>query len=109
MLAEEKVTMVRTMVGDEDSGESYGLLTVYLQLAASKMLERLFPFDSTKTEEDIPERYDTLQCELGARLYLRRGGEAEVSHEENGVNRTYASVDDEDILSRLTPFAKVGG
>lgn len=109
MLAEEKVTMLNKMVGAEDSGESYDLLTVYLQLAASKMLERLFPYDSTKTEDDIPERYDILQCELASRLYLRKGGEGEVSHEENGVNRTYASVDDEDILSRLTPFAKVGG
>lgn len=109
MLADEKVAMLYALVDAEDGEKSYNLLNVYLRLAASKMLERLFPFDSTRTEKDIPDRYDTLQVELAARLFLRKGGEGEVSHEENGVNRTYASVDDEDILSRLTPFAKVGG
>ena len=33
---------------------------------------------------------------------------SEINHEENGVNRQYASVDDEDILRRLTPFVKLG-
>ena len=55
------------------------------------------------------ERYDMIQCELGSRYFLRRGGQGEINHEENGVNRQWASVDDIDILNRLTPFAKVGG
>jgi hypothetical protein len=74
-----------------------------------KMLERLYPYDTEKGESDIPARYDTIQCELASRLFLRRGSEGETTHEENGVNRSYGSVDDSDILQRLTPFAKVGG
>ena len=104
----QKIAMVQTLV-QNDGDATDAIVTVYLQLALNKMLERLFPYDSTKTVSDIPERYEIIQCELAARLYLRRGGESEISHEENGVNRTYGSVDDEDILSRLTPFAKVGG
>ena len=104
----QKIAMVQTIV-QNDGDATDEIVVVYLQLALNKMLERLFPYDSTKTVSDIPERYETIQCELAARLYLRRGGEGETSHEENGVNRTYGSVDDEDILSRLTPFAKVGG
>lgn len=104
----QKIAMVQTLV-QNDGDATDAIVAVYLQLALNKMLERLFPYDSTKTVSDIPERYETIQCELAARLYLRRGGEGETSHEENGVNRTYGSVDDEDILSRLTPFAKVGG
>lgn len=104
----QKIAMVQTIV-QNDGDATDAIVAVYLQLALNKMLERLFPYDSTKTVSDIPERYETIQCELAARLYLRRGGEGETSHEENGVNRTYGSVDDEDILSRLTPFAKVGG
>ena len=104
----QKIAMVQTLV-QNDGDATDAIVGVYLKLACNKMLERLFPYDTTKTVSDIPERYETIQCELAARLYLRRGGEGETSHEENGVNRTYGSVDDEDILSRLTPFAKVGG
>jgi len=108
MTEAQKVTMVQTLV-ENDATATHDTVLVYLSLACHKMLERLYPFDTGKTESDIPERYETLQCELAARLFLRRGGEGETSHEENGVNRTYGSVGDEDILSRLTAFAKVGG
>ena len=102
----EKIVMVKTLV-ESDSEATDEVVTVYLNLAFNAMLERLYPYDSSKDE--IPSRYDTIQCELAARYFLRRGGQGEINHEENGVNRQYATVDDEDILKRLTPFAKVGG
>lgn len=108
MTIEQKTAMVQKMVENDETATAE-VIEVYLRLASSKMLERLYPFDAYMTESDIPTRYETIQCELAARLFQRRGGEGEKSHEENGVNRTYGSVDDEDILSRLTPFAKVGG
>ena len=108
MTETEKITMVKALV-DNDTTATDDLIKVYLRLANSKMLERLYPFDTDKEDSDLPERYETIQCELASRLFLRRGGEGETNHEENGVNRTYGTVDDEDLLSRLTPFAKVGG
>lgn len=108
MTDEQKVTMVQSIIGEDTETMTADLVGVYLQLACSKILERLYPFDAEKTDSDIPARYDTLQCELAARLYARRGGEGETSHEENGVNRAYADAGDEDILSRITPFVKVG-
>lgn len=108
MTEAEKITMVKGLLGN-DATATDEVLTVYLRIACAKMLERLWPYDTTKTESDIPERYDVTQCELAARLFLRKGGEGELSHEENGINRSFASVDDDDILKRLTPYAKVGG
>lgn len=108
MTDSEKKTMVRTLV-ENDAEATDEIIAVYLTLACNAMLERLFPYDSDKDSGDLPVRYDVLQCELAARYFLRRGGQGEINHEENGVNRQYASVDDEDILQRLTPFAKVGG
>jgi hypothetical protein len=104
----EKILMVKALC-ESDSEATDEVVAVYLALALNTMLERLFPYDSSKTAADVPERYDTIQCELAARYFLRRGGQGEINHEENGVNRQYATVDDEDILKRLTPFAKVGG
>ena len=107
MTDKQKVSMVQALLGDATVTDE--VAEIYLRLASAKMLKRLYPFDATKEESDIPASYHTDQCELSVRLFLRKGGEGESSHEENGVNRTWGSVDDEDILSRLTPFAKVGG
>ena len=104
----QKKAMVKTLV-ENDADATDEVVAVYLTLAGRKMLERLYPYDTAKGESDIPDRYDTVQCELASRLFLRRGSEGENNHEENGVNRSYATVDDDDILCRLTPFAKVGG
>jgi len=108
MTQAEKIAMVKTLV-ENDADATDTVVPVYLTLALNTMLERLFPYKPTADAGDVPVRYDTIQCELAARYFLRRGGQGEISHEENGVNRTYASVDDEDILRRLTPFAQIGG
>ena len=104
----EKIAMVKVLV-ESDAEATDAVVSAYLSLAINAMVERLYPFDSNKDEMDVPVRYDMIQCELAARYFLRRGGQGEINHEENGVNRQYGSVDDEDILKRLTPFAKVGG
>ena len=108
MTSAEKIAMVKTLV-ENDADATDAVVTVYLTIAGNKMVERLYPYDTGKEISDIPVRYDTIQCELASRLFLRRGSEGETNHEENGVNRSYANVDDDDILCRLTPFAKVGG
>ena len=108
MTNSEKITMVRTLV-ENDPYATDEIIAVYLNLACTAMIERLYPYDTEKTSLDVPSRYDTIECELAARYYLRRGTQGEISHEEVNVNRSYASPDDADILQRLTPFAKVGG
>ncbi len=102
----EKIEVITTLV-ENDPEATPTVLRVYLYQAAQKILDRLYPLHREKYSDGVPDEYGYLHCELAARLFLRRGGEGETSHEENGVNRTYDSVDDEDILSRLTPYAVV--
>ena len=106
MASDEMIAIVQTLV-DNDVNATPDALRVYLESAKQKILDRLYALDRNMYAYGVPEEYEYLQCELAARLFLRRGGEGEKSHEENGVNRTYGSVDDEDILSRLTPYAVV--
>lgn len=100
-------TQIETMqiLLDNDPSATSEVCSVYLSVAAEMMLKRLYPFDPTQTE--IPNQYSMTQCELAVRLFLKRGAEGETSHNENGINRTYWSVNDEDILARLTPYAKI--
>ena len=98
MTDEQKIALVKTLV-ENDPAATDEVCGVYLTLALNAILGRRYPFG-------IPEVYDITQyeykqCELASRYFLRRGGQGERVHNENGVNRTYDSVDDEDILKKI--------
>lgn len=84
MTTAEMIALVQTIVDDNRATDE--VVAVYLSLAKERMMDRLYPF-GRGTQTDIPAEYQSLQCELAARLYLRRGGEGEIVHIENGVHR----------------------
>lgn len=100
----DKIMRVKTLL-DADA-PSDNVITMYLGDAKDAILDRLYPFDRP-TDCVLPEKYDRLQCELAIRYITRRGAEGEVVHAENGISHTYGSVNDEDLLSRVTPYIKV--
>lgn len=100
----EKITMAQTLIGDSEATDA--LVSVYLEDAKSAILRRRYPFGMPDNAE-VESIYEMLQIKLAARYFLRRGGEGEISHSENGISRTYGSVNDEDLLMEVTPFAKV--
>lgn len=97
--------MLKTLVDINDDSKDIAL-NVYLSLAKDKILKRIYPYDDTQSE--IPTRYDTLQCEIAAYLWNKRGAEGEVQHNENGINRTYEKADvPESMMAGVLPFAGV--
>ena len=105
MTQDRKISTTKILAGVEcDDNEN---VNVYLDLARNNILQRLYPFGHSGAA--LPLEYELMQCELAARYLIRRGMEAEISHSENGISRSFASVNDEDILCRVVPFAKVGG
>ena len=107
MTNEEKLTMVRVMSESTDSEDwSDDILLAYLTIAGSKIIERAYPYDDTV--EEVPRRYEILQCEIAVYLLNKRGAEGEISHSENGISRTYGSADvPESMLSIITPMVGV--
>ena len=99
----EKIALIQSLI--DDVAVTEGQISAYLSLAQRRILQALYPFGNGT--ETLPPAYDLMQCELAVRYIARRGGEGEVSHSENGVSRTYGSVDDSDILGRITPFVGV--
>ena len=76
-----------------------------LDYAKGMLLKRRYPFGYT--DEELPREYDVLIVKLAIRRYYKRGAEGEISDIDSGVSRTYGSVNDEDILSEVTPIGKV--
>ena len=102
----EKITRVQTLLGNDPEATD-ALIEVYLSDAEEAILNRIYPFGRPDYLDGIPQRYESIQCKLAQRYFLRRGAEGEIAHNENGVNRTYDSVDDEDLLKVIVPLAKV--
>lgn len=97
-----KKSLLTTMTGEEDDN----VLSAYLDMAEQAILVRAFPFgDGT---EEMPSKYDHLQCEIAAYMINKRGAEGETVHLENGVSRHYESGDiPQSLLHRIVPMAGV--
>ena len=106
MTTEEKVIRVQTLIGADETATS-ALIGVYLDEAKDAILNRRYPFGVPYEVTDVPTMYESLQCKLAQRYFLRRGAEGEQIHNEDGVHRHYGSVNDEDLLMEVIQVAKV--
>ena len=112
MTDSDKIALVKVLINDNSISDA--TVTAYLALAKDRLKERIYPFvDFTEVDSHdvevypLPSKHERTQCELAARMLDRRGVEGEIAHNENGVNRTYASTDDADILARVTQVIAV--
>lgn len=82
------------------------ILLTFLDLAASKILEKCYPYRRDKRE--VPAIYHATQLEIAVYLLNKRGAEGETSHSENGISRSYesASVPDS-MLKGVVPHVSV--
>lgn len=102
MTESEKIVLLQTMTEEENRT----ILSAYLNLAGSKVLQAAFPFD--KTVKEVPECYAGNQLAIAAYLVNKRGAEGETAHSENGVSRSYENGDIPDSLLRgITPMVGV--
>ncbi len=107
MTTAEKITEVQVLV-ENDEHATDSVCMVYLRRAENAILSRLYRVRGSIPDGAVmPEMYEHLQCEKAAREFLRRGAQGELVHNENGTNRTYGSVDDEDIMCQVMPYAAV--
>lgn len=96
---------LKVLLGMSGTNEDALLLTL-LSIAAQKILDRVYPYDSSASE--VPVRYELKQLEIAAYLYNKRGAEGQTSHSENGISRTYESADvPESLMRGITPFVGV--
>ena len=105
MTENEKLTMLKALIGTTSLSDD--TLLVYLQMAGSKVLRRLYPHMSDTQQREVPERYEMEQVELARNIVRKRGADGQSSMSDNGVSRVYES--DDVILRRIIPCVHVPG
>lgn len=86
MANSQMLTQLKALTKESDES----LLTTLLSIAEAKVLNRLYPYDDTKTV--VPSRYRENVLEIAVYFYNRRGSEGETSHDEGDIRRTYGSA-----------------
>ena len=99
------LTKLRLVVGADASEDE--LLLMYLTDAERAIINHLYPMDED-TAHTLPTRYESRMVEIAAYLYNKRGAEGEISHNENGISRTYegGSIPNS-MLSDIIPYGRV--
>lgn len=87
----ELLKQLKLMLGISGNDED-ALLTAYLKLAESKVLNKMYPLGYDEDAE-IPERYNLTVVNIAVYLYSKRGAEGETSNTENGVTRQWGGAD----------------
>lgn len=96
----EKIAEVQVLI--DDSRVTEATITTYLTIATQRLLERMYPNRANLDGLTLPTKHDHDVCELASRMIDRRGFEGQKGSSENGVKRDFDTVDDEDILMRVT-------
>ena len=105
MTEKRKIEMLRTMIDDLDEDE--GILSVYLELAGDKILNRMYPYKEDYDGLSVPDRYAPVQLKVAAYMLNKRGAEGQIQHIENGIHRNYGSADIPDgMLAEIVPYAQ---
>ena len=106
MTLEKKVIMLQHMMDGDDTEP--GILEVYLELAAQKILNRMYPYKEDYEGLTVPDRYVMAQLNIAVYLLNKRGAEGQTRHIENGVSRTYqGAYVPPDLLCDIMPMVGI--
>lgn len=82
----ELMVILKNATGETDES----ILTAYLSISKDIVLKQAYPYKDISAIE-IPDKYLSNQVNIATYLLNKRGAEGEMSHNENGINRSYES------------------
>ena len=102
----EKLSMIKSMLGFDDTSEDTRLLA-YLDASGREILAWRYSY-SDETPSVVPTEYEMTQVSAVIAGYSQSGAENQTAHSENGISRTFKY---EDMLayirSHVIPMVKV--
>ena len=110
MERQDMIRRMKAIIGPQSFGvDDDELLSMYLDIAAEKILNRRYPF-RRPDNVDVEPQYQQIQIEIAVFLFNKRGIEGESLHSENGVSRSFGLSTDvpPELLWQVTPRGRVG-
>lgn len=101
----EKLTRLKALIGTTSLTDD--TLSVYLEMAAEKVLRKCYPYATDTQGYTVPTRYENIQVDLAVNAVLKRGADGLTNFSDNGQTRSYMS--DDELLKRILPYAHVPG
>ena len=102
----EKLSLVKSMMDFADTSEDEKL-TAYLTASAKEILAWRYSY-CEEIPTEVPAEYEMTQVFAVIAGYSQSGAENQVSHNENGISRTFKHEDMiAYIRSHVTPFVGV--
>lgn len=103
MTIEEKLARLEALISPDKADPK--LLSHLLNQAEGIVLNRRYPFGPPENAT-MPARYEQVQIQIAVELFSKMGAEGQISHDENGIKRTYEAADiSPSLLRRITPLA----
>ncbi len=87
MTIEDKIEQLKIGISPDVADDE--ILKSELLVAESLILNKMYPF-GYDDDVVVPKRYERLQIQLAIELYSKRGADGQLSHNENGISRTWA-------------------
>ena len=103
MTNEQKIEKLKVLISPDTASDI--LLSYLLEQAEGICLNRRYPFGPPEGATLSPLQ-EQIQLRVAVELFAKMGAEGQLSHQENGVMRTYEAADVSPSLLRLiTPCA----
>ncbi len=97
----EKITRLTALISPDTANEE--LLSYLLEQAEGIILNRRYPFGAPEGASLSP-LYEQIQIRIALELFAKMGAEGQLSHNENGVYRTYEAADvSPSLLKHIIP------
>lgn len=104
MTKSEKVERLKSLVDEQDES----VLVLYLDIAESKILEKLYPLATDRSTYMLPDFYNNKQILIAMYLCENKGVYGLTSHTEQGVTDTFSSADiPTELTSDIIPYASL--
>ena len=101
MTNEQKIEKLKVLISPDTASEN--LLLYLLEQSEGIILNRRYPFGAPEGASLSP-LHEQIQIRVALELFSKMGAEGQVSHQENGVYRTWEAADvSPSLLKTIVP------